>query len=66
MSTAARVPNQSIIDAIMQVRESGVTNMFDHRRVVEELRFISDEAAEWVADNEGEYAKGVFKGFEVG
>lgn len=58
-----KVP-QKVLDGLMAVRDSGLTNMLDRpmvARLAERMGFA--EAAEWVRGHRKEYAEGVFRGF---
>lgn len=60
-----RVPPE-VLDGILAVRSSGLTNMFDRPvviRVADEFGF--PEAARWIEAHPKEYAKGIFQGFEA-
>lgn len=53
-----------VLAAIEAVRDSGATNMLDHRAVIELARaFGCDEAADWIEAHRSEYAEGIFRGF---
>ena len=59
-----RVP-KPVLDGLEAVRQSGLTNMLDRpvvARLARELGF--EDAALWVEDHRGEYAEGIFQGFE--
>lgn len=59
--------NKDILRGIEAVRDSGITNMLDHPRVIELLETMGhDQAATWVAENKRAYCQGIFQGFEVG
>lgn len=55
-----------VLQGLEAVRISGATNMLDRPAVAllaEEMGFA--EAALWVREHRGEYARGVFNGFEA-
>lgn len=57
---------QTVLDTLEEIRESGVTNMFDVRAV----QFYADKAGcfetvMWIEDNKQEYTRGIFEGFEA-
>lgn len=55
-----------VIDGILAVRRSGLTNMLDQpvvARIAGELGF--PDAARWIEAHPKEYAEGVFRGFEA-
>ena len=55
---------QKVLEGIMAVRDSGLTNMLDRpvvARLAERMGF--DEAAQWVRSEPRTYAEGVFRGF---
>ena len=57
---------RNVLDGLMAVRESGLTNMFDRpvvARLAGEMGF--EEAARWIEDHRREYAEGIFRGFEA-
>jgi hypothetical protein len=55
-----------VYDAIMEVRESGSTNMFDQRRVLQLLDDAGEaEAWLWVYNHKAEYARAISEGFDV-
>ena len=62
-----RVPvPQDVYDGLEAVRLGGQTNMLDQPRVAEladELGF--HEAADWVREDRGRYARAVFQGIEA-
>jgi len=59
-----KVP-KAVLDGLEAVRQSGLTNMLDRLLVAELAReFGFEEAACWVEDHRGQYAQGVFRGFE--
>lgn len=59
-----RVP-RVVLDGIDAVRESGLTNMLNRPLVAELAATLGyAEAAEWIREHGGEYANGVFHGFE--
>jgi len=59
-----KVP-QKVLDGLMAVRDSGLTNMLD-RPMVARLagRMGHHAAARWVSAHPTLYAEGVFRGFE--
>jgi len=60
-----RVPPE-VLDGILAVRRSGLTNMLDQpvvARIAGELGF--PDAARWIEAHPKEYAEGVFRGFEA-
>ncbi len=58
---------ENVFLGIDAVRKSGLTNML-HRPMVIKLagKLGFPEAAAWIEKNPGQYAEGIFKGFEVG
>lgn len=57
--------SKPVLDGILAVRESGMTNMFDYEYVTHlasELGF--EEAHIWLTSNKKLYSKGIFCGFE--
>ncbi len=60
-----RVP-RTVLDGIDRVRESGLTNMLDRPRVAHLAEFFGyEESAAWIRVHRGEYATGLFHGFEA-
>ena len=58
-----KVP-QDVLDGLMAVRDSGLTNMFDRPMVARlAARMGFGAAAEWVKTHTKDYAEGVFHGF---
>lgn len=60
-----RVP-QAVLDAIEDVRDSGLTNMMDRtavQRIANDLEHY--ETVIWLEDNRKLYAEGLFRGFEA-
>jgi len=58
-----KVP-QKVLDGIIAVRDSGLTNMLDRPMVAKLARRMGfEEAAEWVRAEPKAYAEGVFHGF---
>lgn len=58
--------SKDILEGITQVRETGMTNMFDTRAVAHIAKVMGfTAAAEWVLANKDEYAKGISNGFEA-
>lgn len=58
--------SMEVFEGIEAVRRSGLTNMLDIPRVIEiaeEMGFA--ESAAWIRENCAEYARAVFRGFEV-
>lgn len=56
---------QQVFEGITAVRNTGLTNMFDVNQVsviAAGMGYL--EAADWVLNNKGEYANGIFAGFE--
>ena len=57
---------QAILDGIVAVQESGVTNMFVWGRVVQLLdEYGFEGAGEWVADHPQEYGRLIMFGADV-
>ncbi len=63
--TKIQVPKE-VLDGLLAVRDSGLTNMFD-RPVVSRLarRMGFRKTARWIETHRKEYAEGVFRGFEL-
>ncbi len=62
---AIRVPAK-ILDGIEAVRRSGLVNMLDRNGVAEVAMALGLPAvAAWVVAEPGQYARGVFRGFEA-
>lgn len=62
----AQVPSQDIIDGILAVRDTGLTNMFDVAVVIDIAKTLGYSAtAKWIQANMIEYAKGIIQGYEV-
>ena len=62
---AIRVPAK-ILEGLEAVRRSGLVNMVDRNGVAEVARAIGLPAvAAWVVAEPGQYARGVFRGFEA-
>ena len=58
-----KVP-QKVLDGLMAVRDSGLTNMLDRPMVTRLARRMGfEDAADWVRTHPKEYAEGVFMGF---
>lgn len=56
----------AVYEGLDAVRQSGYTNMFDRPRVIELAEMMGyDEAAAWVRDHRGEYARLLFAGVIV-
>tara|TARA_R100000353_G_scaffold108100_1_gene77698 strand:+ start:288 stop:563 length:276 start_codon:yes stop_codon:yes gene_type:complete len=51
-----------VYDQISKVRESGVTNMLDKKRVSE---LVNDRTKQWITDNPEMYLSGIMLGFTV-
>lgn len=61
-----QVPSQDIIDGILAVRDTGLTNMFDVAVVIDIAKaFGYNTTAKWIQANMIEYAKGIIQGYEV-
>lgn len=63
--TLPKIPKQ-VFDDLMEIRNSGETNMIDRNRV----QIIADreemyELVTWIADNQEGYVKGIMLGFDV-
>ncbi len=62
---AIRVPAKAL-EGIEAVRRSGLVNMLDRNGVAEVAMALGLPAvAAWVAAEPGQYARGVFRGFEA-
>lgn len=60
------IVTQEVLDGITEVRDAGLTNMFDARTMAHILKVMGMQtAADWVTNNKDEYAKGMLYGFEV-
>lgn len=58
--------SQMVLEALEEVRDSGVCNMFDCRKVIAKCRSNGyEETAEWIRVHMGEYITGVMEGFEA-
>jgi hypothetical protein len=60
--------SRQILDGILAVRDSGLTNMLDVNAVARiALDLGHPDAAAWVSDpaNKGAYARGILRGFDV-
>ena len=58
-----KVP-QKVLDGLMAVRDSGLTNMLDRPMVTRLARRMGfEDAADWVETYPALYARGVFEGF---
>ena len=51
-----------VYDQTSKVRESGVTNMLDKKRVSE---LVNDRTKQWITDNPEMYLSGIMLGFTV-
>lgn len=61
-----QVPSQDIIDGILAVRDTGLTNMFDVAVVIDIAKTLGyNTTAKWIQANMIEYAKGIIQGYEV-
>ena len=61
-----QVPSQDIIDGILAVRDTGLTNMFDVAVVIDIANTLGyNITAKWIQANMIEYAKGIMQGYEV-
>ena len=61
-----QVPSQDIIDGILAVRDTGLTNMFDVAVVIDIAKTLDyNTTAKWIQANMIEYAKGIIQGYEV-
>lgn len=61
-----QVPSQDIIDGILAVRDTGLTNMFDVPVVIDIAKTLGYRTtAKWIQANMIEYAKGIIQGYEV-
>lgn len=61
-----QVPSQDIIDGILAVRDTGLTNMFDVAVVIDIAKTLGySTTAKWIQANMIEYAKGIIQGYEV-
>lgn len=61
-----QVPSQDIIDGILAVRDTGLTNMFDVAVVIDIAKALGyNTTAKWIQANMIEYAKGIIQGYEV-
>ena len=61
-----QVPSQDIIDGILAVRDTGLTNMFDIAVVIDIAKMLGySTTAKWIQANMIEYAKGIIQGYEV-
>ena len=61
-----QVPSQDIIDGILAVRDTGLTNMFDVAVVIDIAKTLGYRTtAKWIQANMIEYAKGIIQGYEV-
>lgn len=57
---------QKVLEGIMEVRDSGQTNMMDRSQVMvvaDSLGF--HETVCWIEDNPKDFRKGIFRGFKV-
>lgn len=60
-----KVPKE-VAEGIEAVRDSGATNMLMRPEVIRLCRKMGyDEAADWITNNKGEYARLVFEGLEI-
>ena len=51
--------------SIVRLRESGVVNMYDHKRVLSVLYSVNEiKAYNWIKDNKELYLQGTFHGFD--
>lgn len=57
---------QDVLEGIVTIRDSGLTNMFDYHRVIQiALELELRETVDWLLSNKGQYSKGIFTGFEA-
>jgi hypothetical protein len=57
---------KEVLEGILVVRDSGALNMFDYQgvlRLAESLGYT--ETADWMLAHKGQYATGIFVGFEA-
>lgn len=58
--------SREVFDGLEEIRQSGLTNMFDHG-TVQYLAHLGDahETVMWLEENRLRYIEGVLNGFEV-
>jgi hypothetical protein len=57
------VPKE-VLEGLLEVRNSGVTNMFDMNNVARAATIMGhQETSKWIKAHEEEYVSGVFNGF---
>jgi hypothetical protein len=62
---AIRVP-AVVLEGLEAVRQSGKTNMFDRKAVQFWANNLEHwETVLWIEGHQGDYARGIFEGFEV-
>ena len=58
--------SQAVLDGIMAVRDSGITNMLDRPAVVRmAIEMGHAETATWIEAHTSEYATGIIYGFNI-
>jgi hypothetical protein len=61
-----QVPSQEVLDGILAVRDTGLTNMFNIGMVIKIAKTLGyNNTTTWIQDNMREYVKGVIQGYEV-
>lgn len=55
-----------VLNGILGVRDSGLTNMLDRKAVVILAKRLGfSETARWISNHASEYSEGIFRGFDV-